>query len=100
MVQEHQGDYPSEWAAIQEISGKFGCTAETLRHWLRLSQTATVKLKTPASSEPERIKAMERENPELRQANDILRNAFAYFAQAELDYPQGTSARSNDESVH
>ncbi len=87
MVREHQDEYPSEWAAIQSISAKFGCTAETLRRWLRLSQTAPVKPKDPASSESERIKALEREVRELRQANEILRKASAYFAQAELDRP-------------
>ena len=100
MVREHQDEYPSEWAAIQSISAKFGCTAETLRRWLRLSQTAGVKPKAPVDNESERIKALEREVRELRQANEILRKASAYFAQAELDYPQGTSARPNDESVY
>jgi len=87
MVREHQDEYPSEWAAIQSISAKFGCTAETLRRWLRLSQSAPVKPKDLTSSESERIKALEREVRELRQANEILRKASAYFAQAELDRP-------------
>lgn len=87
MVRDHQGEYPSEWAAIQSISAKFGCTAETLRRWLRLSQTASVKSKELSGSESERIKALEREVRELRQANEILRKASAYFAQAELDRP-------------
>jgi transposase-like protein len=87
MVREHQDEYPSEWAAIQSISAKFGCTAETLRRWLRLSQTTSVKPKDPSGSEAERIKALEREVRELRQANEILRKASAYFAQAELDRP-------------
>ena len=86
MVREHQDEYPSEWAAIQSISAKFGCTAETLRRWLRLSQTPHVKPNEPGS-ESERIKALEREVRELRQANEILRKASAYFAQAELDRP-------------
>jgi len=87
MVRDHQDEYPSEWAAIQSISAKFGCTAETLRRWLRVSQTVNVKPKESASSESERIKVLERENRELRQANEILRKASAYFAQAELDRP-------------
>jgi transposase-like protein len=87
MVREHQDEYPSEWAAIQLISAKFGCTAETLRRRLRLSQTASVKPKEPPGSESERIKALEREIRELRQANEVLRKASAYFAQAELDRP-------------
>jgi transposase len=87
MVREHQDEYSLEWAAIQSISAKFGCTAETLRRWLRLSQTASVKPTEPSGSESERIKALEREVRELRQANEILRKASAYFAQAELDRP-------------
>ena len=87
MVREHQDEYPSEWSAIQSISAKFGCTAETLRRWLRLSQTASVKPKELSGSESERIKALEREVRELRQANEILRKASAYFAQAEFDRP-------------
>ncbi|OAH96761.1 transposase [Methylomonas methanica] len=87
MVREHQDEYSSEWAAIQSISAKFGCTAETLRRWLRLSQTASVKPKQPSEGDAERIKGLEREVRELRQANEILRKASAYFAQAELDRP-------------
>jgi transposase-like protein len=87
MVSEHQGEYGSEWAAIQSISAKIGCTAETLRRWLREAQKATGDAKERGDSEPERIKALEREVRELRQANEILRKASAYFAQAELDRP-------------
>jgi transposase len=100
MISEHQGEYASEWAAIQSISAKIGCTAETLRRWLRESQKATGAATKLGGSDPERIRALEREVRELRQANEILRKASAYFAQAELDYPQGTSARPSDESVH
>jgi len=70
LVLEHQGNHESEWAAICSISAKIGCTAETLRRWVR---------------QAERDKALEREVRELRQANEILRKASAYFAQAELD---------------
>lgn len=87
MVREHQDEYSSEWAAIQSISAKFGCTAETLRRWLRLSQTASVKPKQPSDGDSARIKELEREVRELRQANEILRKASAYFALAELDRP-------------
>jgi transposase len=88
MVREHQGEYPSEWAAIQSISAKFGCTAETLRRWLRQTQKANeIRPDSASSSDSERIKALEREVRELRQANEILRKASAYFAQAELDRP-------------
>jgi transposase len=85
LVQEHQGEYTSEWSAIQSISAKIGCTAETLRRWIRQSQKANGDTKESTSSESERIKALEREVRELRQANEILRKASAYFAQAELD---------------
>jgi transposase-like protein len=87
MVREHQNDYPSEWAAIESIAGKIGCTAETLRRWIRQLQPASGLPKEPVNSDAERIKALEREVRELRQANEILRKASAYFAQAELDRP-------------
>lgn len=87
MVREHQSEYPSEWAAIQSISAKFGCTAETLRSWVRRSESVTLESQSSPNTESERIKALERENRELRQANEILRKASAYFAQAELDRP-------------
>ena len=85
MVREHQGEYPSEWAAIQSISAKFGCTAETLRRWLRQTQKTHGAQSEASSSDSEWIKALEWEVRELRQANEILRKASAYFAQAELD---------------
>jgi transposase len=87
MVSEHQSEYASEWAAIQSISAKIGCTAETLRRWLREAQKADGVAKEVGVNEAERIKALEREVRELRQANEILRKASAYFAQAELDRP-------------
>lgn len=80
-------EYSSEWAAIQSISAKIGCTAETLRRWLREAQKATGEAKEVGVNEVERIKALDREATELRQANDILRKASAYFAQTELDRP-------------
>jgi transposase len=85
-VREHPGEYPSEWSTIQSISAKIGCTAETLRRWIRQSQKACGEAKKGSiSSEPERIKALEREVRELRQADEMLRKASACFAQAELD---------------
>jgi len=87
MVREHQSEYSSEWAAIQSISAKFGCTAETLRSWVRRAETVSETTKNPPDTESDRIKALEREVRELRQANEILRKASAYFAQAELDRP-------------
>jgi transposase-like protein len=87
MVVEHRADYGSEWAAMTSIAGKIGCTAETLRRWCR--EEASPKrfwLAGPAgqaASERERLKLLEREVKELRRANEILRKASAYFAQAE-----------------
>jgi transposase len=85
MVVEQKGEYASEWAAISSISVKIGCTAETLRHWVRQSERDQGLRSGPTTEDRERIKALERENRELRQANEILRKASAYFAQAELD---------------
>ena len=87
MVLEHQGDYPSQWAAMSSIASKIGCTAETLRRWVRQSERDRGLREGTTSEERDRLKALERENRELRQANEILRKASAYFAQAELDRP-------------
>jgi transposase-like protein len=87
MVFEHAGDHASQWAAIGSIAAKIGCTAETLRGWVRQAERDQGKRPGPTTDEQERIKALERENRELRQANEILRKASAYFAQAELDRP-------------
>ena len=85
MVLEHGGDHASQWAAIGSIAGKIGCTAETLRRWVRQAERDRGLRAGSTTAEQERIKALERENRELRQANEILRKASAYFAQAELD---------------
>lgn len=85
MVEESQPQHESQWAAIVSIAGKIGCTPETLRRWVRQHERDTGKREGLTSQEQERIKALERENRELRQANEILRKASAYFAQAELD---------------
>jgi transposase-like protein len=85
MVREHQGDHASQWAAISSIAAKIGCTAETLRLWVRRSERDQGLRAGLTTDERERLKALERENRELRQANEILRKASAYFAQAELD---------------
>jgi transposase-like protein len=87
MVFDHQADYPSQWAALQSIAAKFGCTAETLRKWVRREERDTGQRPGPTSDELARLKELERENRELRQANEILRKASAFFAQAELDRP-------------
>jgi len=85
MVLEHQDEHESQWAAIHSIAAKIGCTAETLRRWVRQAERDTGPREGQTTPERERIKALEREVRELRQANEILRKASAYFAQAELD---------------
>ena len=85
MVFEHRAEYESQWAAMVSIAAKMGCTAETLRRWVRQHERDTGQRDGVTSAERERIKALEREVRELRQANEILRKASAYFAQAELD---------------
>jgi len=85
MVRDHQGDHASQWAAIASIASKIGCTAESLRRWLRQAERDAGMRAGATTDERDRIKALERENRELRQANEILRKASAYFAQAELD---------------
>lgn len=85
MVLEHRNDYPSEWAAIEAIASKIGCAAQTLHNWIRRQQIDAGQRPGLTSEEHERIKALERENRELRKVNEILRLASAYFAQAELD---------------
>ena len=85
MVLEHGGDHASQWAAIGSIAAKIGCTAETLRKWVRQGERDAGQRPGTTTEERERIKALERENRELRQANEILRKASAYFAMAELD---------------
>ena len=87
MVLEHQGDYPSQWSAIGSIASKIGCTGETLRKWVRQAERDQGLRDGTTTEERDRLKALERENRELRQANEILRKASAYFAQAELDRP-------------
>ena len=85
MVFEQQREYPSQWQAVVSIATKIGCTAETLRKWVRRSEVDSGRRAGVTSDERARIKALERENRELRRANEILRKASAYFAQAELD---------------
>jgi transposase-like protein len=85
MVLEHASEHGSQWAAIGSIAAKIGCTAETLRSWVRQAERDQGGRPGPTTEERERIKVLEREVRELRQANEILRKASAYFAQAELD---------------
>jgi transposase len=85
MVFEHEGEHTSQWAAIQSIAQKIGCTDETLRNWVRQAERDRGRRAGLSSDERARVKELERENRELRRANEILRKASAYFAQAELD---------------
>ena len=85
MVQEHRGEYPSLWVAIESISAKIGCVPQTLNEWVKKSEIDSGAREGITSDERERIKALERENKELRRANEILKLASAFFAQAELD---------------
>ena len=82
---DQQDQHASQWAAMNAIASKVGCTAETLRKWVRQSEIDQGKRNGLSSTEKERLKELERENRELKQANEILRKASAYFAQAELD---------------
>ena len=85
LVLENQGSNESQWAAINSIAQKIGCTAETLRKWVRRSEVDQGVRAGLTNTDRERLKALERENRELKRANEILRKASAYFAQAELD---------------
>jgi transposase len=85
LVLEHEREHPSQWAAMESLAGKIGCTAETLRKWVRQAERDQGKRAGLSSSERDRLKELERENRELKRANEILRKASAFFAQAELD---------------
>jgi transposase len=82
---ESKEQYESQWAAIVSIAGKIGCTAETLRRWVRQHERDTGQRPGATTAEQQRVKELEREVRELRKANEILRLASAFFAQAELD---------------
>ncbi len=85
MVFEHQREYESQWAAMCSISSKIGCSAETLRKWVSRSETDQGKRLGMTTSDREQLMELKRENRELKQANEILRKAAAFFAQAELE---------------
>ena len=85
MVREHGSEHPSQWAAMNSFAAKLGCTTETLRRWVRQSERDAGQRPGVTTDERQRVKELERENFELRRANEILRKASAYFAQAELD---------------
>ncbi len=85
MVQEHRGEYPSQWAAIESIAPKIGCVPQTLLEWVKRHEIDSGARDGITTSELQRLEELERENKELRKANDILKLASAFFAQAELD---------------
>lgn len=84
-MQEHRGEYPSLWAAVESIAPKIGCVPQTLLDWVKRSEVDAGMRPGMTTAEAQRIKELEREVKELRRANDILRTASAFFAQAELD---------------
>jgi len=85
MVLDHRAEYPTEWAAITSIAPKFGCSTETLRNWVRQSERDAGLRSGPTTDQLAELRELRREVTELRRANEILRKASAYFAQAELD---------------
>ncbi|CAH0356483.1 IS3 family transposase IS401 [Aquabacterium sp. CECT 9606] len=85
LVQEHRGEYPSLWAAVESIAPKIGCTAQTLNEWVKRHEIDSGARDGMTTADMERLKTLERENKELRKANEILKLASAFFAQAELD---------------
>ena len=87
VVLDHEGEHPSRWAALVSVSEKIGCSAHTLNEWVKRAEVNSGSRGGVPTELSDRLKALERENRELRQANEILRKASAYFAQAELDRP-------------
>ena len=85
MVQEHRGEYPSLWAAVESMAPKIGCVPQTLLEWVKRVEVDCGVREGITTSEAQRVKDLERENKELRRANEILKLASAFFAQAELD---------------
>ena len=85
MVQDHRGEYPSLWAAIESIAPKVGCVPQTLLDWVKRAEVDAGVRPGVSTAEAQRVKELEREVKELRRANEILKLASAFFAQAELD---------------
>jgi transposase len=85
MVFEQREQHSSRWAAVESIAGKIGCSAQTLLSWVKQNEIDHGKREGVSTVEAERVRALERENKELRRANEILKLASAFFAQAELD---------------
>ena len=87
MVLDHGGQHPSRWAAVVSVASKIGCSAHTLNEWVKKAEVDSGRRAGVPTDLSDKLKALERENRELRQANEILRKASAYFVQAELDRP-------------
>jgi len=85
MVQEHRGEYPSLWAAVESMAPKIGCVPQTLLGWVKQAEVDVGARPGVSTTEAQRVKELEREVKELRRANEILKLASAFFAQAELD---------------
>jgi transposase len=85
LVQEHRGDYPSLWLAVESIAPKIGCVPQTLLTWVKRQEIDAGVREGTTTADAQRLKELERENKELRRANEILKVASAFFAQAELD---------------
>jgi transposase-like protein len=85
LLVEHEGEYPSRWAAIKSLAEKIGCSPETLRAWARQVERDAGTAPGPTTDQGQRLRELERENKDLRRANEILKKAAAFFAQAELD---------------
>ncbi len=107
MVLDQRGQHESPWAAISSIAPKIGCSPETLRKWVRREERDTGQRPGPASEEPARLKVLEREDRELRQANEILRKASAFFAHeaastppVRVRPPKSSTARSRNDCLH
>ena len=98
MILDHQGDYPSRWSAVVSLSEKIGCVPQTLHEWVKKAEVDSGKRGGIPTETADKLKALERENRELRQANEILRKASAYFAQAER--ANTLCARTSDDRVY
>lgn len=99
MVQEHRGEYPSLWAAVESIAPEIGCVLQTLLAWVQRSEINSGERSGVTAAEAKRVKELERENKELRRANEILKLANAFLAQAELDKASGVPHRRTRRSV-